>query len=363
MHNRYGYFLLNAGHYPEAFREFETYARLNPREPNPYDSLGEAYLVTGQPEKAIENYTRALEIDPSWHVDGRVWAFGMMGRYDEALAETAEVTVDRFIVTYFYVPFILSRVGCHREAGERLQRGIDQAASLGNVERQVARELLSAVLAVEKEDYSLALELTSHVKSLLPQVRVPEGKARHPFAQVADLLAGTAEARSGRVESARVHLDSQAMTNNSHSRVENWFHHALAGEIALASRDLAAAESHFSTGEPETKMHFIVADGAYSLFANSLSFRDGLARVKKAQGDLAGAIKIYRNLNTPGMSNKWTAMLEPRYVLEAARLLDKMGDRDGARAEYQRFLEFWKDADPDLPELAEAKRYLAEESP
>ena len=97
---------------------------------------------------------------------------------------------------------------------------------------------------------------------------------------------------------------------------------------------------------------------AASLFANNLPLRDGLARIKKAQGDLRGAIRIYRELNTPGMSSKWTAWFEPRYVLETARLLDESGDKDSARAEYERFLEYWKDADPELPEVQEAKKYL-----
>ena len=79
-------------------------------------------------------------------------------------------------------------------------------------------------------------------------------------------------------------------------------------------------------------------------------------------GNLHGAIDFYRKLNRPDIRNKWTALLEPRYVLQVARLLDEMGDREGARAEYQRFLDLWKDADPELPELAEARRYLVKES-
>ncbi len=51
-------------------------------------------------------------------------------------------------------------------------------------------------------------------------------------------------------------------------------------------------------------------------------------------------------------------MLEPRHVLRLARLLDQSGDTAAARAEYQRFLDLWKDADDDLPELQEARRYL-----
>ena len=42
-----------------------------------------------------------------------------------------------------------------------------------------------------------------------------------------------------------------------------------------------------------------------------------------------------------------------------ARLLDEMGDKEAARAEYEHFLELWEDADPDLPELKETREYLA----
>jgi hypothetical protein len=90
-------------------------------------------------------------------------------------------------------------------------------------------------------------------------------------------------------------------------------------------------------------------------------FRDGRARVANARGDLAGAVELYRSLNTPSIDSKWVgAPLEPRYVLETARLLDRMGDQDAAHAEYQRFLDLWKDADEGLPELAEARAYLSQ---
>ena len=64
-------------------------------------------------------------------------------------------------------------------------------------------------------------------------------------------------------------------------------------------------------------------------------------------------------LNTPSLENKYTALFEPRFVLESARLLDQMGQKDASRDEYRRFLDFWKDADDHLPEVREAKSYLA----
>jgi tetratricopeptide (TPR) repeat protein len=92
---------------------------------------------------------------------------------------------------------------------------------------------------------------------------------------------------------------------------------------------------------------------------NNLILRDGAARAAHARGDLPAAIEIYRRLLATGPDQKWAALYEPRYVLRLARLLEQAGDRQAARAEYLRFLELWKHADANLPELAEARRALA----
>ena len=44
-----------------------------------------------------------------------------------------------------------------------------------------------------------------------------------------------------------------------------------------------------------------------------------------------------------------------RALLEKARSLARGGDQRGARAVYQEFLLQWKDADPDVPVLAQAQ--------
>jgi tetratricopeptide (TPR) repeat protein len=106
-------------------------------------------------------------------------------------------------------------------------------------------------------------------------------------------------------------------------------------------------------------MFFSRGSPSASLVRNSYSFRDGAARVLMARGNIDGAIDAYRRLLALDLSQKWTAILEPRLVLQLARLLDKKGDRAAARQEYQRFLDLWKRADSDLPELAEARAALS----
>ncbi|MEE9234715.1 MAG: tetratricopeptide repeat protein, partial [Candidatus Acidoferrales bacterium] len=365
LHNMYGYQLLWAGRYAEALRELETYARLEPDEPNPLDSLAEAYLFTGQPEKALERYARALEVDPTWWSShrGRAWAFAMLGRYDQALRELANAenilarTGLPLTRNHFMKAFLLSRLGRYRQAGQSIRQGLRLAESLKDASAQAGFGLLSAQLSLERGDYPRTLQGTSRAQKLIPQV--PLEVRRTAPAVFAHLLAGIAEARSGRAGAARAHLESASKLYDAGKEWQNWWYHCLEGEIALAAGDLAAAEAAFSAGEPDLKMWFGIVNPWRSLFANQLPFRDWRARVKQARGDTTGAIEAYRKLLTPDISSKWTTALEPRFVLELARLLAESGDTEAAKKEYQRFLELWQDADPNIPILREAKAEYA----
>jgi tetratricopeptide (TPR) repeat protein/TolB-like protein/tRNA A-37 threonylcarbamoyl transferase component Bud32 len=366
LHNDYGYGLLWRGRYAEALRELETYARLNPDEANPHDSLGEAYLIVGQPEKALERYARALEVDASFSLShgGRVWAFAMLGRYDQALRELAneENILARtglpLTRNHFMKAFLLSRLGRYRQANQQIRQGIRLAESLKAVAAQASFEFLSAQLAVERGDHRHTVESASRAEKLGPQV--PLESVRSDQAVFAHLLVGIAEARSGRAGAARAHLESSGKLYDAGREWQNWWYHCLEGEIALAAGDLAAAEAAFSAGEPELKMVFDARDPYRIVFSNHLLFRDWPARIKNARGDTAGAIEAYGKLLTPDISSKWTTVLEPRYVLELARLLAESGDKETAKKEYQRFLELWKDADPNIPILQEAQAEYAQ---
>lgn len=330
IRNEYGYALLARGRYADAIREFETYARMAPREPNPYDSLGEASLLMGHPEKAIENYSRALIIDPAFigSHNGRAWSLATLGRFDEALAENPPAPHIKAL--------ILSRVGRYREAGEAIAAGIRDAESNENPESVAVLSLLAATFAIERKESARALEHTaSAVRSM---AAIPLAQKRG-FLVAVDLIAGAAELQRGKIAAARSHLESQKRAYHAGSVAERWWHSALEGEIAFAGHDQDNAEAAFSGGAPSTRW-FSFHTGLSAVLANDVLFRDGLARETVARGDLTGAIQIYRRLLTYGPAQNWVAAFEPRYVLAIARLLDRAGDSQAARREYERFLEF-----------------------
>ena len=249
-HNLYAYALLGAGRYEEALGEFEAYVRVAPREPNPFDSLGEAYIVMGAPDRAVESYSRALTIDPTFagsHI-GRAWSLASLGRYDDAILERPPQSL---LASWSSVrALVLSRVGRYREADQAIEAGRREAEISENAGEQGNLFLVSSLLAIERAAYERALQDCRSAERMFASL--PEKKRRVGLVLV-HLMSGIAQARAGRIDQARLHLEMQGRLFNSAVEPENWWHNALAGEIALAAGDLEKAASAFSAGQPSRK--------------------------------------------------------------------------------------------------------------
>jgi eukaryotic-like serine/threonine-protein kinase len=348
LRNNYGYALLEAGRYVEAIPEFEEYARLAPREPNPYDSLGEAHLIIGAPEKALDYYSRALTVDPRFvngH-NGRAWALGMLGKYDEATAENPPDFTTK--------AFILSRMGRYADAINVVNAGLVDGEVKKSFSTQGGFYLLLSRFAFERQNYAAAREQLREAVKAYGQMTAQE---QRPYLVLVDYTAGTVDVRQNQLDGAASQLEALKRRYIRELVTENSWAKTLEGDIALAQGRLQEAADAYASGEPPRRMWFSSLALAVSFLTNNLVSRDGLARVHKARGDLPRAIQEYRRL-TSGNAN-WNSMLEPRYVLEIAKLLEATGDRAGALVEYSRFLDLWKQADSDLPELAEARQAVA----
>jgi serine/threonine protein kinase/tetratricopeptide (TPR) repeat protein len=370
-----GYELVWSGRFDEGLREFEAYARILPEEPNPHDSFGDAYRFMGKPEEAIARYTDALGMDDTFSASykGRAWAYAVLGRYDDALRDVAaagdnaaRIDPDNYYTSLLIHSLLLTRMGRYQEA-ERIALEVKRSAATANAPYWHAWAWqVSSLTALDRSDFSKTIDYATRVLEALEGQRagvLPSG-ARLSFGP--HLAVGIAEARSGRFAAAEEHLDAAGALFDSWSRFEPWIYRSvvwlyrsLEGEIALASGDLARAEAAFAAGLSNGRIWF---GGKWinEFFEHNSPSRDWRARIHKARGDATGAITEYRRLLAPSADHIFIGVLEPRYVLELARLLDQAGDHEAALDEYKRFLELWKNADPDLPELAEARTRLAQ---
>jgi tetratricopeptide (TPR) repeat protein/predicted Ser/Thr protein kinase len=339
--NVYGYSLLQEGQLQEALEQFQAAVTESPGEANPWDSLGEGYLANGMPEKALEAYSRALAIAPTFDhsIVGRGLALAALGRYDEAL--------DRSLPDFRAQAYVLSRVGRYREAAEVLDSGM-----AGDDDEEVGATvlLMSAWMLIEQKQFAGALEKVRAAEKILAD------RTNHSLLMLADLMGGMAEIRAGRIGNATTRLAAQKARYVSPVPVESNWIAALEGEIALAQGRYNEAVENFKAAQQPVWL--ILMRDASTVFATNLPTRDGLARVEIARGNRSAAIEEYRRQTNVGAGHGSSPVLEPRHVLQLARLLDENGDKAGARVEYQRFLTLWANADAVLPELTEAKQAL-----
>ena len=131
-----------------------------------------------------------------------------------------------------------------------------------------------------------------------------------------------------------------------------WFGY-LTGLIDMARKNYRAAISHLR----DAIRNLYCENGAYH-DPHALLF-DGLARAYLESGDLNSAREEYSRITllTSGRLSHGDVYSRAYYML--GKIDERRGDRRRAVDEYRKFLELWKDADPGLPEVADAAKALA----
>jgi len=296
LYNLMGGIYLSLGSQEQGIAAFQRYVNLAPGEPNAFDSLGLGYQWAGRYQEAIEAYLQALALKPDF-----------------------EVATIHLGNAYF-------------------QQGQYQAAL-----QQFQRYIQIAPTALEKAR--------------------GWGSVAYVYLKRKDLAKADAAARR-EAESEKAYLRSSLMLALERGQV------SLAGSLAN-QLVLTKAYTHRGMQPPPREAHYLEGalklaqsqpSEALELLKKALkfqpliwhhdSFEDCLARAYLKLGALDQAIaELDRILK-----------LNPNYPLahfHLAQAYEQKGQAEKARELYRRFLEVWKNADPDLPEVITAKSRLS----
>ena len=128
-----------------------------------------------------------------------------------------------------------------------------------------------------------------------------------------------------------------------------WMYHLLKGHIELEKKQFSQALEHFEKGLP---LLYTVED-VRVLFVDAL----GLASYRA--GDLERSQKEYTRLTQLNFGKLDAADLFARAYYMLGKIYQDQGNTAAAIENYTRFLDLWKDADPGLPEVDDARKRLA----
>jgi tetratricopeptide (TPR) repeat protein len=164
---------------------------------------------------------------------------------------------------------------------------------------------------------------------------------------------GNLAVRQGQMDQAKTRLSEMTsflpMVDKGNQDIINFWHDLLQGEVFLAQ---GALEEALSISQKTCRPGSLFQD-------DSWSFMDLLARVYAKKGDVGKAISEYERLFKQDVSADVTYLVHPLFHYRLGLLYERAGETKKAKAQYEKFLDLWKDADPGQPEVEDAKKRLA----
>jgi tetratricopeptide (TPR) repeat protein len=172
---------------------------------------------------------------------------------------------------------------------------------------------------------------------------------------------GMTDVKQGRLDAAKTSLAEMkailAKISPANQVRFAFLYDCFQGEFLLAGGFVDNAVSVLEKVVPQAEPSAMRQD---VLFIYNIPFqKDILARAYFKRGDIDKATAEYERLITFDPKREQRTLIHPLYHYRLAKLYEQKGAKTKAAEQYQKFLAIWKDADPDRPEAADAKKRLA----
>lgn len=365
------------GNREEAIKHLKVYLSLYPDDRDAWFNLGNMYMRLNRCEKALEAYNKVLELD---HFSSSAYiniatCFQIMGRFEEAIVNYLEafklapqkITAGNLNHEFGFAYAATGEFQKAKETFEKmLSEGDDQKAKghrslallymyLGKYSDAI-NHLKEAILFNKTLKYYLSemrdrlyLATAYRAKRMTDSFQKELSKAikLRSKAYIGPWwlrLPGKIYARLGGLEEANEFLEEISNLMNEENRSDRAAFNLLKGEIELASGKYDKAMEFLELAYKLNEDNYILESLAYAYFM---------------KGDLDNAIARYELL----VSNRSLGWEAQEYWIKAhyqlGKIYEEKSNIEKAIQYYQDFLDLWKDADPGIPEVEDARSRLA----
>jgi tetratricopeptide (TPR) repeat protein len=370
-----GYFSAT-GQLDQEMQTYELWIANYPRDAAPHGNLGATYSSLGQYDKALAVQQQALALAPDSvsNYANLASKYLYLNRLDDAKAtfdrafqhnlDSGDLRTGIYILAFLQgdsaqmekqVAWSLGRPGDEdsllslqsdteafygrlRKAREFTQRAVDSAIRADSKETAAAWKVNGALREAElgdsasaRRDVASALELSS--------------------GRDVDIVAALALARAGDANRARSLVEQLKKDYPAATVLQVYWLPIINAAIELSGGDSSRAITDLETAAP-----YELSDGASFINCLYPAYVRGLAYLRAHNG-AAAAAEFQKILDHPGlMANCFVGALAH---LQIARAYAIQGDPGKAKLAYQDFFASWKNADPDLSIVKEAKAEYA----
>ena len=372
------YFNFTSGDLEKGAQAYEAWLQSYPRDEIPYTNLGSIEALIGRYEKSLASGQEAFRLNPSGlNYSNLVTAFLCTNRLDEARATAEEAQAKKLDSPYlraglYQLAFLKNDTAAMAQnvawaAGKQgiedalLAMDADSAAYSGKLRHaeDLTKQAVNSAIRADQKETAALYEAEAGVRQAFFGNAVA-GK-RHADAALAmtngrdvQYVAGVALAYAGDSVRVQALLADFAKRFPEDTLVKFLYIPTLRSGLALSRRDTAKAVAELEPAIPY-EVGQAASAGTISVALYPVYVR-GEAYLAAKQGKEASAeyqkIGDYRGVVVNGPIGILAR-------LGLARAYARSGDATKAKIAYQDFLAQWKDADPDIPILKEAKTEYA----
>jgi serine/threonine protein kinase/tetratricopeptide (TPR) repeat protein len=367
------HYYADSGQLDKGITAYELYIQTYPRDSIPYNNLAVIYNELGQFDNALEKAKHAVELDPDMmNGYGQVAsAYAGLNRIEEARA-TLNTAVQHKGSTAGSHAYLAALDWCEGRDAD-IEKELQIASTTPDGQLEVLK--FRTGLAATRGQLRQARDFTRQAEDVLDRLHLQGRADMEAQLASAEALAGNLpQAAQGANDAVRlsrtlavlgtvgttfailrqdqkaIALADEILRTHPNNTV------AVNVTVPMIRAITALHPANSAKADPARAIDFLNTAALYGRANNGLYYARGIAyeqagRYAEAQQDFQKVLDM--------KSRSGPDILLVIAQLKLGRLFQKQGDAPKARIAYQNFLAAWKDADPDLPLLHEAKAEYA----
>jgi serine/threonine protein kinase/tetratricopeptide (TPR) repeat protein len=361
------YYLEVTGEVYKAIDALRSWESMEPNQFPPHNLLGLPYAELGLYQKAADEFRATLALHPEISLPylNLARALQAESKYDEAEAVLRRAQDKKF--EGFSLHYDLYQMSLLRSDGVGLER--ERAWMEQNVEdplvvaAQARIDLLAGNLsrARQRTQHAVNMVLESSLKESAAEMLLTQATAEALFGEssqarttiaavmkLSDSKTKTAQAAEVMALNGQSQKAKQIMDRLVRHNPADTFLNAIDAPVVLAASQLAGghADQAVHSLEPVKQYEFGTHAALFPNYVRATAY----LQLRKADEAAAEFKVVLDHRGVSPMSTTWVMS-----HLGLARAAALRGDTVKAKAAYQDFLTLWKDADPDIPILKQAK--------